>query len=125
MRTKAITPPTEAQEQRDLFYWAMMNRFKYPELDLMYHCPNGGSRNTLEAHNLRMQGVKAGVPDIFLPVARGECHGLFIELKRVRNGKLSDAQRKWLGDLAKQGYKAVMCRGWGEASRTIVEYLNM
>lgn len=122
MRTKPI--PTEAQEQKALFEWAEWAKHRYPELALMFHVPNGGSRDIREAHNLRMEGVKAGVPDVFLPVARGEYHGLFIELKRVRDYKLSDVQRKWLGDLTRQGYKAVMCRGWGEASRTIVDYLN-
>jgi len=117
--------PTEAQEQRILFQWINFNKTMHPELGLCFHIPNGGSRNTLEAHNLKQQGVKAGVPDICLPVARGPYHGLYIELKRVRNGKLSNDQRRWLGDLTKQGYRAVMCRGWEEARKEIEAYLNI
>ena len=57
--------PTEAQEQTTLFQWAaMMSRF-YPELALMHAIPNGGSRNPIEARNLRLQGVRAGIPDIW------------------------------------------------------------
>ena len=34
-----------------------------------------------EAMNLKRQGVKAGVLDIFLPVARKDKHGLWIAMK--------------------------------------------
>lgn len=122
MRTKPI--PTEAQEQKALFEWAEWAKHRYPELALMFHVPNEAKRSYALGREMKAQGMKAGVPDLFLPVARGEYHGLFIELKRVRDYKLSDVQRKWLGDLTRQGYKAVMCRGWGEASRTIVDYLT-
>lgn len=60
----------EASEQEHLFEWAAYMSGKYPELKLMHHIPNGGSRNSAEAANLKRQGVKAGMPDIFLPVAR-------------------------------------------------------
>lgn len=75
----------EADQQRKLFQWTTFIRTKYPEIDLMFHIPNGGSRNKLEAANLKKQGVKAGVPDLFLPVGRGSYHGLFIELKYGKN----------------------------------------
>lgn len=118
-------PPTEAQEQRDLFRWAALERGRYPELQLMYHVPNGGSRHPYEARNLKQQGVKPGVPDICLPVARGGYHALYIELKRTRNGRVSEDQRAWLGALARVGNKAVVCRGWNEARQEIEGYLNM
>lgn len=41
--------PHEANEQEALFRWAWFMRGKYPELDLLYHIPNGGSRNRIEA----------------------------------------------------------------------------
>lgn len=49
----------ELNEQEALFRWAAFARGKRPELDLLYHIPNGGSRNRLEAANLKRQGVKA------------------------------------------------------------------
>ena len=71
--------PTEDQEQIALFNWAAwMSNTKWPELELMYHVPNGGYRNKAEAGRFRAQGVKSGVPDIVLPVARGGWHGLYI-----------------------------------------------
>ena len=116
--------PTEAQEQRNLFRWAAYNRMKWPELALMHHVPNGGSRDPREAHNLKEQGVKRGVPDICLPVSRRGFNGLYIELKRVKGGRVSEEQRWWLAQLTKQGYYAVVCRGWEDASVTITAYLK-
>ena len=71
----------EAQEQAVVISWCEMQKNKYPELSMIYHCPNGGYRNKIEAANLKRQGVKSGVPDLFLPVPRKNKHGLFIEMK--------------------------------------------
>ena len=70
------------------------------------------------------EGVKAGVPDLCLPVARGQYHGLYMELKRQRGGRTSDHQSEWLDALSAQGYKAALCYGWEQAAGTIIEYLT-
>ena len=116
--------PTEAQEQTAVFNWAAVMERRWPELRLLHHIPNGGSRNAREAHNLRMQGVKAGIPDIFLPVARGGWHGLYIEMKRRKGGRLSDEQAAMLAALREQGYCAWVCKGANDAIELITEYLN-
>lgn len=116
--------PYESAEQAALFKWAAMAAGKYPELRLMYHVPNGGSRNPLEAHNLKMQGVRRGVPDIVLPVPRGGYHGLYIELKRRKGGRLSEDQKVWIDRLNHLGYRAVVCRGWDAARAEIETYLR-
>ena len=123
-RTVALPCMTEGGEQQSLFLWALYRRAALPELDLLYHIPNGGSRSKAEAGRFKAEGVKAGVPDICLPVARGGFHGLYIELKREHGGRKSAAQRKWLHDLQEQGYRAVVCRGWREASEALEEYLG-
>lgn len=118
------TLPTEAQEQRTLFEWAAVMAQRYPVLRLMHHIPNGGGRNPAEARNLRAQGVRPGVPDIFLPCARGGRHGLYIELKRQRGGRVSAEQREMLEALRREGYAAVVCEGWEAARDAILEYLE-
>lgn len=114
----------EAEEQMALFEWAALVSGKHPELQLLYHIPNGGSRNKAEAANLKKQGVKAGVPDLCLPVPRGEFHGLYIELKYGKN-KPSKAQEKWITDLKNQNYAAFVCYGWEEAKNVITVYLYL
>lgn len=116
--------PTEAIEQQLLFSWADMAGGKHPELRLMYHVPNGGSRNMIEAHNLRKQGVRRGVPDICLPVPRGGYGSLYIEMKRTKGGRLSEEQREYITALNRFGCKAVVCRGFEEARKAIIEYLR-
>ena len=84
--------------------------------------PNGGKRDKRTAVALKRQGVKAGVPDICLPVARNGYHGLYIELKAGKN-KATKNQEKWQVFLNDQGYYAVICYGWREAAKVIEEYL--
>lgn len=123
-RKKTQVIPTEGQEQTTLFKWAAMSSRKHPELRLLFHIPNGGSRNQIEARHLKEQGVKPGVPDLCLPVARGLWHGLFIEMKRQKGGRVSDAQRRWLEDLERHGYRTEVACGWREAAQIIEIYLQ-
>ena len=91
-RAADATPvPSESVEQQRLFLWARMQSGKYPCLTLMYHIPNEGKRSRATGGRLRAEGLKAGVPDICLPVACGGCHGLYIELKRQHGGRLLPA----------------------------------
>lgn len=115
---------TEAQEQEALFVWTKNMAWKYPGMELLYAIPNGGSRHPAEARHLKAQGVKPGVPDMFLPVARHGYHGLYIELKRRRGGRVSAEQKAMLDELNKQGYKAVVCEGYENAIGVIIDYLK-
>ena len=90
----------------------------------VFHIPNGGSRNKKEAKNLKRQGVKAGVPDLCIPVARRGYHGLFIEMKYGKN-KLTEKQAEWLTLLNDNGYKAVCCYGFDDAMKAIDWYLGV
>lgn len=113
----------EANEQIKLFRWANFATAKYPCLALLHHIPNGGSRNQLEARNLKLQGVKSGVPDICLPVPCGKHHGLYIEMKYGKN-KPTDNQNRWLTSLHQNGYCTAICYGWEDAKKVIENYLN-
>lgn len=99
-------------------------------LELLHHVPNGGKRDKRTAAKLKATGVKAGVPDIYLDVARGGFHGLRIELKRPatagkREGITSADQKRWMSLLQEQSYYAVACVGWQEASKHLEHYLTL
>lgn len=117
--------PTESQEQQALFQWVAIAERQHPELRLLYAVPNGGYRNKVTAATLKSEGVKSGVPDMCLPVARGPYHGLYIELKRRKGGKISDTQTEWIQALRAHKYSAVVCYGWTEARQEIERYLAM
>ena len=114
----------EEDEQQALFQWVDWMSGTHPELEMLFHIPNGGKRGKLEAIRLKREGVKAGVPDLFLPVARGGYHGLFVELKAGK-GVASLMQREWIVRLEKQGYRAQIAVGWEEAAKVIMEYLKL
>ena len=116
--------PTESQEQTTLFQWAGVMAGKWPELRLLHAIPNGGSRNPIEARHLKEQGVKAGIPDIFLPCARGGFNGLYIEMKRRKGGRVSIEQKKIMIALREQGYRVVVALGWEEARDAIMKYIE-
>lgn len=113
----------ESFEQQALFKWAAYTEGKYPELRLMYHIPNEGVRTKANGGRLKAEGMKAGVPDICLPCARGGYHGLYIEMKRI-GGRPTKSQEQWISDLNAQGYYAVVCYGWESAQKVIELYLK-
>ena len=117
---------SEAQHQAVVIAWANhpATLKKWPELERLFHIPNGGSRNKLEAHNLKLQGVKPGVPDLFLPAARGGFHGLFIEMKS-ENGRISEHQKDWGSYLWDAGYMTKVAYGADEAIDMLKWYLNL
>lgn len=115
---------SESGEQISLFQWAKYAACTNPELHLLYHIPNGGKRDKATAARLKREGVKAGVPDICLPVARGKYHGLYIELKAGKN-TVTDNQSRWLTELTRQGYCTAVCYGWEPASKVIEQYLSI
>lgn len=114
---------SEADAQIAVFEWADGYALAHPEIGLLFHVPNGGSRNRLEAANLKRQGVKAGVPDLVLPVARCGYHGLFIEMKVGKN-KTSAEQNEWLDKLRKQGYYTTVCYGTNQAIDVLTDYIE-
>lgn len=117
-------PRSEAQHQANVINWALLHRDEYPELALLYHIPNGGSRDPVEARHLKDQGVKRGVPDLCLPVSRGHYHGLYIEMK-TETGRASGEQEWWGERLCEQGYAWRICQGWQEATTILEGYLSL
>ncbi len=114
----------EADEQTKLFKWIAWASTFIPNVDMLYHIPNGGKRNKREAAALKRQGVRSGVPDLCLPVASKGYHGLYIELKCGKN-KPTENQKLWIKNLNEHGYAAVVCYGWQEAANCICDYLGI
>lgn len=115
---------TEEAEQINLFRWAAFAENQYPELKLMYHVPNEGKRSAATGSRLKQAGLKPGVPDIVLPVARGGYIGLYIELKYGRN-KTTEKQKMWLRNLRDQNHLTAVCYGWEQAKELIEKYLKL
>ena len=117
----------EHQHQVALFQWAKTAMVAHPELEAMYAIPNGGQRNKIVAAKLKAEGVKAGMPDICLPVARGSYHALYVELKapKPHKSKVQENQRDKMELLESHGNACHIAYGWNEARIAIMAYLGM
>lgn len=107
-----------------------------PELQWLHAIKNAGHGDAIRGARSAAEGVKAGVPDIFLPVPRpmyqvlpqDTCteffHGMYVEMKRPKRGVVADIQTKWHVYLRDAGYCVETCYGWQAARDAILRYLG-
>jgi hypothetical protein len=86
--------------------------------------PNGGKRNIVTAQKLKAEGVLPGVSDLFLALPIGQYFGLWLEMKKRKNGKLSKSQKDWIDLMRSVGYAADVAYGADHAMEIINEYLG-
>jgi len=110
--------PTERQEQIWFVVWLQKRGYRVSA------SANGGSRNLLEAINLKKMGVSKGFPDVEVPLPAGPYHGFYVEMKRQKGGKLSPEQAEWLNYLREKGYYAEVARGFEAAKELFLHYLS-
>jgi hypothetical protein len=102
--------PTEHEEQRELVKWF---RQSFDGVRI-FAIPNGGARSITTAAKLKVEGVSAGVPDLYVPAWK-----LWIEMKRTKGGVVDKAQKDWHDYLTAIGDVVIVCRGADEAKRMI------
>ncbi len=100
------------------------------ELRFIFAIPNGGARDSNKdkaafvGGQLKAQGVKRGVPDIFVPIPRHGLHGLWIEMKRADGGTVSKEQKEFLAYARSAGYAGMVAYGWLEAAEAIRQWMR-
>ncbi|MFT4061092.1 MAG: VRR-NUC domain-containing protein [Edaphocola sp.] len=78
---------TEIQMQAECFKWAWN---EHPETRrLLFHVPNGGQRNKIEAGQLKASGVVAGIPDMIF-VWKGKVYAFEFKAEK---GRVSETQK--------------------------------
>lgn len=109
--------PTEHQEARIFMQWCKLQGYLFTHVKNETGRPQAGRRvRNYKAMWDFIDGVRAGFPD-FVVVAKGKV--LFIELKRVKGGKISEAQQEWIDALCAAGAIAGVCKGAEEAIKFI------
>jgi hypothetical protein len=121
---KSTSNHSEHTEQRALVTWAALQSKTIIELASLFSVPNGAYVSKAQAGKLKSEGLKSGVPDLFLAIPRQGYAGMFIELKRVTGGVVSEAQKEWHQRLAANGYHVVVCKGFDVAKEEILNYLK-
>jgi VRR-NUC domain-containing protein len=114
---------SEHANQAAVFEWCEMMTSAHPELRLIFAIPNGARTSISVAKRLKAEGLRSGVPDLFLPVARGGYHGLFVEMK-TKTGVVSHMQKGWHAALVKEGFQVCIARGSLIAIALIEQYLK-
>ena len=121
-RKRQPEPPSEHAEQKALFAWWKIQHKAIEHL--LFAIPNGGARNLRTGAMLKDEGVRPGVPDIFLAIPAGSYHGLWIEMKRRAHAQVTPEQKFMLAAFRRQGYDCAVCHGWDEAREKIQSYLG-
>lgn len=111
-----ILVPSEAQEQKALCQWLDKQNIRYfaTAMGVWFGKPNPAYINSL-----KQRGFKNGVPDLVLLFDNGVT--AFIELKKQKGGKVSEAQKQWIGWLQAHEFPAKVCNGAREAIKFIIE----
>lgn len=104
--------PTEHEEQREFVAWF---RRQYPDVRI-FAIPNGGSRSQREGGRFKLEGVSAGVPDLYIPAWRA-----WLEMKRQKGGSLSPEQKDWRDYLQFIGDTWMVAKGCEDAKKQITE----
>ena len=115
-----LKPRTEYDEQVAV---ANYLRIKYPEVNFTIS-PEGMKLPIGVAMKMKRQGYKRGTPDLLILKPNKRYHGLFIEMKREKNGVVSDSQKEFINNLLRDGYYAVVCNGCYEAYKEIDNYMK-
>ena len=109
--------------------WAGLQRTKWPELRWLYATMQPSKLTPRQAHRFKLAGIKAGIPDLHLPVpilhtppSQEFTPGLWIELKGPRTA-LSATQKEWHAALTELGHEVWICRDLESAIDIITDYL--
>ena len=98
---------------------------QHPELSMIYAIPNGSNKSIATAMKFKREGLRSGVPDICLPVARGKYHGLYMEFKRTPKLKLADNQVEWASKLSGQDFFVATVASRDTAIAVVKRYLDL
>jgi hypothetical protein len=115
MRSLKNTTLTEHQEQSLFVEWF---EFTYPNVRL-FAIPNGVRTSIRQAIKAKKEGMRSGVPDIYIP-----SHKLWIEMKRSKGSVTSPAQKDWHHYLVDHcGDTVFIAKGFDDAMRQVVPFM--
>lgn len=110
--------------------WCKWNEVKYPSLKLAFSSVNGAHlagdarMRAIKMARLKANGLRVGVPDWSLPVARNGYAGMWIEFKAGKN-KLSHAQAEYIDLLRAENHLVHVYYDWEKAAVAVKDYLQV
>ena len=113
----------ESHLQQAIVRWAKYSGGVNKELALLYAIPNGAHVGSSNRMRLVAEGLKKGMPDLCLPVPRGNYGSLFLEVK-TKTGTVQKEQREIHKLLEDHGNRVRVVRDLFQAIDALEAYLN-
>lgn len=125
--------PSETAECRTFLAWTRLVTFMGESLEVrVVKIPNERGKAGVATAILASIGMRDGFPDyvIHVPVIATfvGCHtkhGLYLEAKRVKGGKVDAEQERWRDRLIGWGYHAEICEGALQMIDAVKRYMAM
>lgn len=121
----ALPLPTEHDVQVAFFQWWKFYSaaHKIPEC-LCWANPNS-TPDARDRQYKTAEGLRRGVPDVFLALPRGGFHGCFLEFKRTPKSPVNAEQKEYMAELRRQFYQAhLITQGFDEAVKIVTRYIE-
>ena len=112
---KSTQSPSESEEQIGFLEWfeASFHGVR------IFHIPNGGHRAISVGKKMKAEGVKPGVPDLYIPAWK-----IWIEMKRQKGGRIDPDQSEWHDYLTAIGDTVIIGLGAKDASAKLLQVLK-
>lgn len=94
-------------------------RSTYPTY-VIFSVPNGGSRNSLEAANLKKEGALSGASDLVIVIERAV---LFVEMKSEK-GRQQESQKEFQRKVERLGHQYCVCHSLKEFQLTVERFIK-
>lgn len=106
LKLSSLPVPSEHDEQ----VWFIRDfEAAYPDLRILA-IPNAGKRSQRQGAGMLAEGLRPGVPDLFIPA---KC--LWVEMKRQKGSKISQEQKDWIAYLESIGHRVIVGYGARDA----------
>lgn len=117
---------SEHDIQASFFSWIDLHKAKYPVLNYFFAIPNGTNKSPAARAKFKKEGLRAGVPDVCLPVPSmdGKYIGLWFEFKSA-GGKASYDQEIWIKNLREVTHRVEVIRDWTDAANIAIEHCDL
>lgn len=112
---------SEHSMQAAVIDWALLQAPSLPAIAALFAVPNGARVVPSVAVRLKREGMRAGIPDLVMPVPAGGFIGLVVEMKTA-DGYVNADQKAWHNALAALGWCVKVCRTIEAACGAIREY---
>jgi hypothetical protein len=116
----------EHDEQVQFFiYMRILEDEGITEAGMAFAVPNGVRVASIKtAKRAVNEGMRAGIPDILIPVARDKRHGLAIEMKIPPN-RSTAKQKEWQQKFRMWGWEVAECHSAKHALKVFIDYCKL